>query len=106
MVTLFMPMAPNPVMGGFVIHVERDRVIDIDLTVEEGVRSIVTSGVAIGSGDSGAGPLDGELERIADAEYAEGSEIRRTGTESVVSESRFADERTESPSAASEDADP
>jgi len=48
MVTLFMPMAPNPVMGGFVIHVSRDRVVDVDLTVEEGIRSIVTSGVAVG----------------------------------------------------------
>jgi uncharacterized membrane protein len=51
MVTLFMPMAPNPVMGGFVIHVSRDRVVDVDLTVEEGIRSIVTSGVAIGDDD-------------------------------------------------------
>lgn len=47
MVTLFMPMAPNPVMGGFVIHVSTDRVVDVDLTVEEGIRSIVTSGVAV-----------------------------------------------------------
>ncbi|MBX0323523.1 DUF502 domain-containing protein [Halomicroarcula sp. F13] len=50
MVTLFMPMAPNPVMGGYVIHVEMDRVYDVDMTVEEGIRSIVTSGVAIGEG--------------------------------------------------------
>ncbi len=48
MVTLFVPMAPNPVMGGFVIHVSRDRVADVDTTVEQGIRSIVTSGVAIG----------------------------------------------------------
>jgi uncharacterized membrane protein len=48
MVTLFMPMAPNPVMGGHVIHVPTERVYDVDLTVEEGLRSIVTSGVAIG----------------------------------------------------------
>ncbi|MBX0294407.1 DUF502 domain-containing protein [Haloarcula nitratireducens] len=51
MVTLFMPMAPNPVMGGYVIHVDIDRVYDADMTVEEGVRSIVTSGVAIGEGN-------------------------------------------------------
>jgi len=50
MVTLFMPMAPNPVMGGFVIHVSREKVVDVDMTVEEGIRSIVTSGVAIGEG--------------------------------------------------------
>jgi len=48
MVTLFMPMAPNPVMGGHVVHVPVERVYDVDMTVEEGVRSIVTSGVAIG----------------------------------------------------------
>jgi uncharacterized membrane protein len=48
MITLFMPMAPNPVMGGFVIHVSTDRVVDTDMTVEEGIRSIVTSGVALG----------------------------------------------------------
>jgi uncharacterized membrane protein len=48
MLTLFMPMAPNPVMGGHVVHVPVDRVYDVDMTVEEGIRSIVTSGVAIG----------------------------------------------------------
>jgi hypothetical protein len=52
MVTLFMPMAPNPVMGGFVIHVSREKVVDVDMTVEQGIRSIVTSGVAIGDDGS------------------------------------------------------
>ena len=46
--TLFLPMAPNPVMGGHVLHVSEERVYDVDLTVEEGIRSIVTSGVATG----------------------------------------------------------
>lgn len=50
MVTLFMPMAPNPVMGGYVIHVSNERVYDVDMSVEEGIQSIVTSGVAIGEG--------------------------------------------------------
>ena len=48
METLFLPMAPNPVMGGYVLHVSTDRVHDVDLSVEEGIRSIVTSGVATG----------------------------------------------------------
>jgi uncharacterized membrane protein len=48
MQTLFLPMAPNPVMGGHVLHVSEERVYDVDLTVEEGIRSIVTSGVATG----------------------------------------------------------
>lgn len=52
--TLFMPLAPNPVMGGYVVHVSSDRVYDVDLTVEQGIRSIVTSGVATGErGDDG-----------------------------------------------------
>jgi uncharacterized membrane protein len=57
MVTLFMPMAPNPVMGGFVLHVSRDRVVDVDMTVEEGVQSIVTSGVTVsGEGQQTVSP--------------------------------------------------
>jgi uncharacterized membrane protein len=67
MVTLFMPMAPNPVMGGFVIHVSRDRVVDVELTVEEGVRSIITSGVAV----AGA---NGSVEGLSEAQ------MRQLGT--------------------------
>lgn len=47
METLFVPMAPNPVMGGHVISVDETRVYDVDMTVEEAIRSIVTSGVAM-----------------------------------------------------------
>jgi uncharacterized membrane protein len=48
MVTLFLPMAPNPVMGGYVLHVSEAHVFDVDMSVEEGIQSIVTSGVATG----------------------------------------------------------
>jgi len=48
MQTVYMPMAPNPVMGGFVMHVSADRIYDVDMSVEEGIQSIVTSGVAMG----------------------------------------------------------
>jgi len=58
MVTLFLPMAPNPVMGGYVLHVAEEHVFDVDLTVEEGIQAIVTSGVATG--------------RRSDEEFAEG----------------------------------
>jgi uncharacterized membrane protein len=51
MVTLFMPMAPNPVMGGYVVHVSEDRVYDVNMTVEEGIQSIVSSGVAVNDPD-------------------------------------------------------
>lgn len=47
MISLFLPMGPNPVMGGFVIYVARDRVHDIDLGVEEGLQAIITSGVTV-----------------------------------------------------------
>lgn len=45
--TLFLPLAPNPVMGGFLAHVPADRVRSVDMTVEEGMRTVVTTGVAI-----------------------------------------------------------
>lgn len=70
MVTLFMPMAPNPVMGGFVIHVSTDRVVDTDLTVEEGLRSIVTSGVAIGEENA-------EMRGLSEEQMEELGRIRR-----------------------------
>jgi len=50
MLTLFLPLAPNPVMGGHLVHMPADRVMDVDMTVEEGIRAIVTSGVAVGGG--------------------------------------------------------
>jgi uncharacterized membrane protein len=56
--TLFMPLAPNPVMGGYVVHVSDDRVYDVDMTVEEGIRSIVTSGVATGERTDAEPPED------------------------------------------------
>jgi len=63
--TLFLPMAPNPVMGGYVMHVAADRVYDVDLTVEQGIRSIVTSGVATGeSDDDGEELVDFDLQAI------------------------------------------
>lgn len=73
METLFMPMAPNPVMGGFVVHVPQERVVDVDLTVEEGIRAIVTSGVAVGDGEVGAPPRAAvrKLGRPADAGVAD-----------------------------------
>lgn len=65
MVTMFLPLAPNPVMGGFLTYIPRDRVSDVDMTVEEGVRSIVTSGMATGKGANEDSSVD-PGERIAD----------------------------------------
>jgi uncharacterized membrane protein len=92
MVTLFMPMAPNPVMGGFVIHVSKERVVDVDMSVEQGIRSIVTSGVAIGADSPEMRGLTrsemrelGQIERVerqldpgADRYEVGGSRLQRT----------------------------
>lgn len=47
MQTVFVPLAPNPVMGGFLTFVPSDRIYEIDMSVEEGMQAIMTSGVAI-----------------------------------------------------------
>ena len=47
-------------MGGYLAHVPADRVHDVDMTVEEGIRTIVTSGIAVGEdGESAVGNLPG-----------------------------------------------
>jgi uncharacterized membrane protein len=46
MSTLFLPLAPNPVMGGFLTYIPDERIRDVDLSVEDAVRTIVTSGIA------------------------------------------------------------
>ena len=58
MLTLFLPLAPNPVMGGHLVHMPAEKVMDVDMTVEEGIRAIVTSGVAVAGGETG-GPRRG-----------------------------------------------
>ncbi|TQQ79766.1 DUF502 domain-containing protein [Halonotius terrestris] len=62
MQTVFVPLAPNPVMGGYVLHVAADRVYDVEMTVEEGIQSIVTSGVATGQREEEL--TEGMLERV------------------------------------------
>ena len=62
--TLFMPMAPNPVMGGHVLFVPEHRIVEIDLTVEEGIRALVTSGVALERAAADADSDEGRTERI------------------------------------------
>ncbi|MFB6136572.1 MAG: DUF502 domain-containing protein [Halobacteriaceae archaeon] len=61
--TLFLPLAPNPVMGGFLAHVPEERILDVDMTVEEGLRTIVTTGVALGDTRSASLSRD-ELEEL------------------------------------------
>ncbi|MFQ3294850.1 MAG: putative membrane protein [Natrialbaceae archaeon] len=47
MLTVFVPMGPNPFMGGFILHVTEEEIHEVDLSVEEGVSSIVSFGMAI-----------------------------------------------------------
>jgi uncharacterized membrane protein len=47
MTTVFVPMAPNPVMGGHLLNVPADRVFDVNLTVEQGMQAIMTTGMAV-----------------------------------------------------------
>ncbi|WP_353634177.1 DUF502 domain-containing protein [Halobacterium sp. NMX12-1] len=72
MLTLFLPLAPNPVMGGHLTHVPAERVMDVDMTVEEGMRAVVTMGVAVSSEDGATDGLSRErLERLTGEEIAQ-----------------------------------
>ena len=51
MTTLFAPMGPNPFMGGFVLHMPADRIHEVDMSVEEGIQAIVSSGVVVNDPD-------------------------------------------------------
>jgi len=70
MVSMFLPLAPNPVTGGLLTYVPESQVYDIDMTVEEGIRSILTSGVATGEGVEEPAQLTmDDLKRITDLEW-------------------------------------
>jgi len=88
MVTLFLPMAPNPVMGGYVLHVSDEHVFDVDMTVEEGIQSIVTSGVATGrrsDEELTEGMLDRFERRLDAADVMVGiEELEETARETVA----------------------
>jgi len=104
MVTLFMPMAPNPVMGGFVVHVSRERVVDVDLTVEEGVRSIVTSGVAIGTDETKVPDADADVDPMHElGDLDDGESITRVDGP-VASPSDVSEDEAHPPSERDEDA--
>ncbi|WP_277553012.1 DUF502 domain-containing protein [Halobaculum limi] len=73
MLTLFLPLAPNPVMGGHLVHMPAEKVMDVDMTVEEGIRAVVTSGVAVGGGSStgDSGLSEEKLRSLAGVEHAD-----------------------------------
>lgn len=47
LLTVFVPMAPNPVMGGHVLSIPKENVYDVDMTVEQGMEAILTTGLAL-----------------------------------------------------------
>jgi uncharacterized membrane protein len=91
MVTMFLPMAPNPVMGGHLVHLPTERVMDVDLTVEEGVQTVVTSGVAIADSGLESGLSSDEIRRLADAEAVD----RRSDPAAAVAHERDASAPTD-----------
>lgn len=46
LMTIMIPLGPNPTTNGFVMHMPAKHVHDVDVTVEEAIRSIATLGVA------------------------------------------------------------
>jgi len=75
MVSMFLPLAPNPVTGGLLTYVPESQVYDIDMTVEEGVRSILTSGVATGEDAAGQAQLTmDDIKRVTDLEWRDRSD--------------------------------
>ena len=72
MVSMFLPLAPNPVTGGLLTYVPEGDVYDVDMTVEEGVRSILTSGVATGrEADASTQLTVDDLGRVTDLDWRE-----------------------------------
>lgn len=53
-VTLFVPLAPNPVMAGFLTTVDAEHVSDVDMSVEEGLSAVVSFGTTVSDDASGA----------------------------------------------------
>lgn len=51
MQVLFVPLAPNPVMGGFMLCVPKSRVREVDMSVQQAFQALVTSGVAMAETD-------------------------------------------------------
>ncbi|MFC7231986.1 hypothetical protein ACFQMM_12300 [Saliphagus sp. GCM10025308] len=53
MQTVMIPLGPNPMTNGFIVHVPDEAVSDVDVSVEEAVRMTATLGVASNGVDEG-----------------------------------------------------
>jgi uncharacterized membrane protein len=93
MITVFVPMAPNP-MGGFLIHVPEDRTYEVDLSVEEGVEAILSTGVTLeAEAVAGADP-DGEGDGVVDGDDGDGVDDGSDGEGVVDAETPAIAEKT------------
>lgn len=72
MTTLFLPLAPNPVMGGFLTHIPDERVMSVDMDVREAARTIITSGIAADS------PREGEYRQLSEEELSRLTRLEAT----------------------------
>jgi len=91
MVTVFLPMAPNP-MGGFLVHVPQERVYDVDLTVEEGVQTILSTGVTLEA------DAVGDIEQRVDGDEGDGGsadEVRGGDSETDLGDAEARDETSD-----------
>lgn len=52
--TLFVPLAPNPVMAGYVVHADEEQLREVDMTVQEGISAIVSLGATEDAATTGA----------------------------------------------------
>ncbi|MFC4989063.1 DUF502 domain-containing protein [Saliphagus infecundisoli] len=50
MVTIMVPLGPNPTTNGFVMHVPTEHVTDVEMNVEEAITAIATLGIATETG--------------------------------------------------------
>lgn len=78
MQTLFVPLAPNPVMGGFLVNLQADRVHDLEMSVEEGVQAVVTSGTALDPRLDDVDANAAEMPTLEDAEDVVGDVLDGT----------------------------
>jgi len=66
-VTVLIPTSPTPV-SGFVVMVPREDTIELDMTVEEALRFIISVGVIVPGGQDGAKSLEGEIRNLPGAD--------------------------------------
>jgi uncharacterized membrane protein len=68
-VTILIPTAPTP-LSGFVIMVPKEDTIELDMTIEEALRFIISVGVIVPGGQDGSKVIKGEIREAVSGENA------------------------------------